>query len=322
MKEFQDIDWRLLKAFRQTIINDETGRPFQQQELAKKAGMSQPYLARIERGDMTSPGRPFVEGIASALGMKVEHMLGYLKKRDEKTSFPDAISITCTNEPRKIKLFRDFYEPRGFKYSDGVLLDNPAEVPCPPQLDKDVYAYALELPTNTMQPRYMAGDTLYVTSNPNLQPRAGDDVVLMFEHEDRQIAIVREVATVSGYGWGDYVEDGYAQEQNRQIRVMALNAKMRHMRNQKTGISRRPEGVNIPPDGKIAEYYIDDVDTENSTKLTDGPFSLDGSDGVHVHLVVGSWRGRRQHHIMQATSEAMTAEVGQATGTVTRADED
>ena len=321
MKEFQDIDWTSLKRFRQSIINEETGRPFLQKELAIKAGFSQSYLARIERGDMTSPGLKYVEGIARALGMKVEDMRGYLKKRDQETKFPEVVKVTYTNEPRKIKLFRDFYEPRGFKYSDGVLLDNPAEVPCPPQLDKDTYAYALELPTNTMQPRYMAGDTLYVSSNPNLQPRAGDDVVLMFEHEDRQIAIVREVATVSGYSWGEYVEDGYAQEQNRQIRVMALNAKMRHMRNQETGISRRPEGVNIPPDGKIAEYYIDDLDTENNTKLTDGPFTLDGSDGVHVHLVLGSWKGRR-HHYMQATSRAMRAEVGEATVTVTRANDD
>ena len=322
MKEFQDIDWTSLKRFRQSVINEETGRPFLQKELAVKAGFSQPYLARIERGDMTSPGLKYVEGIASALGMNVEQLRGYLKKRDQKTNFPGSVKIEYAHEPRKIKLFRDFYEPKGFKYSDGVLLDNPVEVPCPPQLDNDTQAYALELPANTMQPRYKAGDMLYVSGDPNLQPRAGDDVVLMFEHEDRQIAIVREVALVSGYSWGDYVEDGYAEEQNQQIRVMALNAKMRHMRSAKALTSFKSDpSAQIPPDGKLADYFIDDLATENKMELTDGPFALDGSDGVHVHLVVGSWKGRR-HQYMQATSRAIRSEVGEATVTVTRANDD
>ena len=322
MKEFQHLDWTQLKEFRESLINPETGKRYQQKDVAKAAGMTQGYLARIEKGQMTSPSRKYVEGIAAGLGITLEKLEQYIKKRDVPANFAQNTIITYTNEPRKIKLFRDLYEPKGFKYNDGVLLDNPVEVPCPPQLDRDTQAYALELPLNTMQPRYRAGDMLYVSGDPNLQPRAGDDVVLMFEHQDRQIAIVREVALISGYSWGDYVEDGYAEEQNQHIRVMALNAKMRHMRGAKTITSFRSDpNAQIPPDGKLADYFLDDLDNENKMQLTDGPFALDGSNGVQVHLVVGSWRGRRHHH-MQATSRAMRAEVGEATVTVTRANED
>lgn len=322
MKEFQDIDWTSLKRFRQSVINEETGRPFLQKELAIKAGFSQSYLARIERGDMTSPGLKYVEGIARALGMKVEDMRGYLKKRDQETKFPEVVKVTYTNEPRKIKLFRDNYVPIGFKHNDGVLLDNPVEVPCPPQLDKDIQAYAVELPLNTMQPRYGAGDMLYVSGDRNQRPRAGDDVVLIFEHEGRQIAVVREVA-FTAIDLKNYYEDGDAERVCPSVSVMQVHNKMRYMRNAERITSiRGDQNARMPADGKLADYFIDDLSDKDKKELTDGPFALDGSDGVHVHVVLGCWKGRRQHHAMEANSIEMKASVGEATINVTRANEE
>lgn len=322
MKEFQNIDWTSLKRFRQTIENKKTGQPWLQRDLAKDAGMSQSYLARIERGDMTSPNRKFVEAIATSLGMKVVHLLGYLEKRDQETNFPDKVKITYTNEPRKIYKFTQPYHPRGFKYGDGVMIDDPVEVFCPPQLAKDGQAYAIELSSNTMQPRYHAGDTLYV--NPALRPKAGDDVVLIFEHEGRRIGIVREVIYDGWYFSENYVEDGYVENDghSNEIWVMSLAQKIREMRNADSIRSHRPEGVNMPEDAKIADYYIEDNFFDNlkalSNNKVEGPFLIDGTADVETHVVVGSWKSQRrvqQAKVSMKAKSIMTAnaEVGQAT---------
>ena len=324
MKEFQNIDWTSLKRFRQTIENKKTGQPWLQRDLAKDAGMSQSYLARIERGDMTSPNRKFVEAIATSLGMKVVHLLGYLEKRDQETKFPSAVKLTYTNDPRKIYKFTQPYHPRDFKYGDGVLIDDPVEVFCPPQLAKDGEAYAIELPSNTMQPRYHAGDTLYV--NPTLRPKAGDDVVLIFEHNGRRIGIVREVIYDGRYFPESYVEDGYAEDNSHfnEIWVMSLAQKIREMRKADSIVSHRPDGVNIPENAKIADYYIEDyyfdyVEALGKNKV-EGPFLIDGTGDVETHVVVGSWKSQRRVQQAKVSIKAesiMTAnaEVGQASVT-------
>ena len=42
-----------------------------------------------------------------------------------------------------------------------------------------------------MEPRYRAGDTLFV--NPELMPFYGDDVVIHVKYKDRAICLIREV---------------------------------------------------------------------------------------------------------------------------------
>ena len=50
-------------------------RHFSQSMLAKRAGLTQPYLAQIERGVRTNPSFKAVRSIAKALGVRVNRLL-------------------------------------------------------------------------------------------------------------------------------------------------------------------------------------------------------------------------------------------------------
>lgn len=59
---------RVLLARRQVGID--------QQELARKIGVSYPYISKIERGHVSNVTVEVVEKLAVALGISVEHLLG------------------------------------------------------------------------------------------------------------------------------------------------------------------------------------------------------------------------------------------------------
>ena len=51
-------------------------RKFTQEELAKRARVSQPYLSQLEAGEKANPGVSVVRRLAKALGVPVTELLG------------------------------------------------------------------------------------------------------------------------------------------------------------------------------------------------------------------------------------------------------
>ena len=82
LKDFNNIDWVSLKSFREKTYNKKTGQYWLQKDLAEEAGISQAYMARIERGDIKSPNHKYVEAMAAAMEVNVLHLLKSLGKRD------------------------------------------------------------------------------------------------------------------------------------------------------------------------------------------------------------------------------------------------
>jgi len=82
LKDFYNIDLVSLKSFRAKTYNKKTGKSWLQKDLAEEAGISQAYMARIERGDIKSPNHKYVEAMAAAMEVNVSHLLKSLGKRD------------------------------------------------------------------------------------------------------------------------------------------------------------------------------------------------------------------------------------------------
>jgi transcriptional regulator with XRE-family HTH domain len=51
-------------------------RRLTQEELAKRARVSQPYLSQLEAGEKANPGAAIVKRLAKALGVPVTELLG------------------------------------------------------------------------------------------------------------------------------------------------------------------------------------------------------------------------------------------------------
>ncbi len=78
-------------------------------------------------------------------------------------------------------------ENDAFSFTDGPA----AEIACPPFLERVVGAYAVGVSGESMEPRYRAGEVLYV--NPARPPRRGDDVVMQVQTADQQLAYIKNL---------------------------------------------------------------------------------------------------------------------------------
>lgn len=219
MKSYQNIDWMLLKKFRLSQTNPDTGRPYNQQDIAKAIGKKQSYVSRLEKGDYRYPDNSVVEALATFFGLKPKHFVGYLEKRDTETNYIKDAKITYSSEPLPIPKYTQPYNARGMAYKDAILFENGDLVDRHPVLKNVTDAYAVVMPSHDMEPRYRQGDTLYV--NPEISPEDGDDVVIHLKFNHHDVCIIREVISTK-------VDCPDGLNENTQYGVLSLASKQAH----------------------------------------------------------------------------------------------
>ena len=187
VKQYEHIDFRGLREKRIVLRNPVNGKPFNQTEMAEAAGISQQAYSKIEKGLVVSPSEKVVENIAAAFNTTVSDLLDALPLRAENK----AQSKSKIDAKQVIPKYHQPYQPKGFRYYDSLLLENADSTETLPSLRHVLGAYAVVMPSDTMEPRYRQGDVLFV--NPELQPYYGDDVVLRVQFKNRTIGVIREL---------------------------------------------------------------------------------------------------------------------------------
>lgn len=184
--DFREVDFRGLKQLRQVSKNPDTGKAYTQIEMAAKVGIKQQSYSQIESGLTKNPKPEVVKNIALALGSVVSDLIDALPKTKK-----EQLPKRKVREQVVIPKYHHAYQPKGFPYNDSLLLENPDSTEAIPSLRHVLGAYAVVMPSDTMEPRYRRGDVLYV--NPELQPYYGDDVVLLVRYKNRTVGVVREL---------------------------------------------------------------------------------------------------------------------------------
>ena len=128
MLNFANIDWLLLKPFRMSLKIPDTGEPFTQVHLAKFAGCTQSYIARIEKGEMRKSNEQIVEGIANAFQMQQESLLQQLERGIEEkplAELPNIVQVTYDTSPKLIPIYDQpcVETDANFRLLDGILFE-------------------------------------------------------------------------------------------------------------------------------------------------------------------------------------------------------
>ena len=187
-KSYDHIDWTGIRRLRQTTRNEDTGKPFTQIEIAKRANITQAYYSKIELGLSRSPDQEKIKGLAAAFSTTASDLLAALPNKE-----PDkpAGSKPPAPEQRVIPKYTKSGKPKGFDFDDGVLMDSNDLTTAPPIIQNVPDAYAVVMPTDDMEPRFRQGDTLFV--DPELSPYYGDDVVVKLQYQERTILLIRQL---------------------------------------------------------------------------------------------------------------------------------
>ena len=312
-KKYDHIDWTRLKQLRDVTNSADTGEPLQQKDIAVKTGMTQAYYSRIERGEIRSPDEKFVRELAATFGMKVSDFLQGLAKLTDDAG-PEAkqpkINIGWLDSPKLIKKYSDTYNARGFPYDDGVMMANEEYVSAPPFLNDVPDAYAIVMPADTMEPRYRAGDTLYV--NPEILPYYGDDVVIHIQFKNRACAIIREVIKLEGVFTGEHDEPIPA------FAVLSLSEKEELRRKYIKKEGRDP--IDDPlVFAEVAEWFVINAEEGLHEFIEGEGIEVEPKKAIiDAHVVVGSQRKRfmeeRRHvHMEIKDSISVTANIDAVT---------
>jgi len=164
-----------------------------QQEAAEAADISQSQYSKIERGEVTRPSYKRLIRIAEALECSLEDIADEVEPK-VKTAFQTFVN---PNAAVFIPLYSE-KQPmnKEFKFGDGFIIRPNGvaqqQIRKPSFLEHSETAYAIITHSETMSPRYKPGDVLFV--DPNLTPQLDDDVVLLFQLENRLVGMVRECA--------------------------------------------------------------------------------------------------------------------------------
>lgn len=149
-----------------------------QTELSARLGVRQQTISEIVAGNVAAP-RKWKE-IARELRIPEEEMRTLMieagRVRGKNTRMPrglNRVAIDAWSERRLPVYGQAVGGDLGEYIFNGDVIDY---VPCPPMLDGVSAAYGLYVDGESMAPRYMPGELVYV--HPSLPPRTGNDVVV------------------------------------------------------------------------------------------------------------------------------------------------
>ena len=188
---YDHIDWTGLHRLRTTLINDETGKPYTQTQIAKRANITQAYYSKIELGGVRSPDKKVIQSLAAAFSTTASDFMAALPNKEP--SKPSG-ATQVASEKRFIPKYKFAGKPKGFDFDDGIVMDSNDLTETIPAIQNVPDAYAVVMPTSDMEPRYREGDTLFV--DPELAPYYGDDVVIKLQYAERTILLVRELVNM------------------------------------------------------------------------------------------------------------------------------
>lgn len=134
--------------------------------LAMAVGTSAPTINKLEKGRMRLSDR-WIGPIAEALGVSPAELLS-------------APSIAEDTARRDLPVYG--LAAGAFNGAAQISSDPVEWVPAPPALARVREAYALIVSGSSMEPRYAAGDVIFI--NPNRPPRPGDHVVIQVQAHD------------------------------------------------------------------------------------------------------------------------------------------
>lgn len=173
------------------ILSAREGADLTQQELADATGKTRGAVAQWEAGT-TRPRHNTLVAIAEATGKDIAWLESGVSSED----LSPATSKTKPNAsfPPRYQAFSQEHSipllgqsaggPNGRFVLNGTEI---GRVFCPPMLEGVDGAYAVMVFGTSMEPRYFAGETVWV--NPHLPVRAGDDVIaqLIEDGEDNPV---------------------------------------------------------------------------------------------------------------------------------------
>jgi transcriptional regulator with XRE-family HTH domain len=271
VKQYDHIDWTGLRQLRSVSKLPRTGRPYTQTEMAAQIGIKQQAYSKIEKGQVRSPSEQVVNEIAAALGTTASDLLDALPKKIAEK----AATASKGEAQQVIPKYHQPYQPKGFPYYDSILLENADSTDVLPSLRHVIGAYALVMPSDTMEPRYRAGDVLFV--NPELQPYYGDDVVLRVRYKNRTVGVVREVLNQEPV----YSDKG-GSDPMQSVGLMSLKHK------QKLSLKTANPGVDYHDDylhlSEKADWFTLDEDESKLKETEDEDEIL----AITAHVIIGS----------------------------------
>jgi phage repressor protein C with HTH and peptisase S24 domain len=193
---------------------------------SKDAGLSVDAIRNIRRaveaGKKPNVTSRTIESLALALDTSTAWLLGdhdtppplppVTRTARPNASFPPRYQRFNTN--RRIPMMgQSEAGPNGRFIMNGAIV---ADVFCPPGLENVPDAYAVRVYGTSMEPRYKAGETVWL--NPQLPVRAGDDVVVQLKPEvdgDEMASYIKEFRSRSSKTlklWQHNPEDGESKE--------------------------------------------------------------------------------------------------------------
>lgn len=167
-----------------------------QEQLAELSKVSQANISKIEKGIIKAPAADKIMRIAEALNVNVAELM------DEATEVQPA--FRSFTQAQGTAVFIPLYNEKQpmsqtFDKGDGFVLraGNAAQTQIrkPSFLDYSGEAYAAVNFGSVMEPRYFSGDTLFVDPTLDAQPK--DDIVLMFQQQDKIVGIFRELVELT-----------------------------------------------------------------------------------------------------------------------------
>ena len=167
-----------------------------QQELANLSNVSQSQISKMEKGTIVNPAYDKLMRIAEALGRSIDELVDRPDLSDVTTSF------RAYNQPSSAAVFIPLHSERqpiehSQPYTGGILLrgEPQMQIRKPSFLEYTADAYAVKVPGDNMQPRYFAGDTLFV--DPTAELHVGDDVVVIISFGSDLVGIFWECEEIT-----------------------------------------------------------------------------------------------------------------------------
>ena len=243
--------------------------------MAAQIGIKQQAYSKIEKGQVRSPSEDVVNEIAATLGTTASDLLDALPQKIAEK----AATASKGEVQQVIPKYHQPYQPKGFPYYDSILLENADSTDVLPSLRHVIGAYALVMPSDTMEPRYRDGDVLFV--NPELQPYHGDDVVLRVRYKNRTVGVVREVLNQEPVYTGSAGSDPM-----QSVGLMSLKDKERlSLKTANPGVDYLDDYFHL---SDKADWFTLDEDESELKETEDEDEIL----AITAHVIVGSEKRR------------------------------
>lgn len=187
----------VMEAWARRMEDMRKARGWTRQELADRAGLNLGQLNVAARGSVANPRHPFMPKVAKALETTEEFLRFGIEKPNAELAPGVQLPPPRSEMPQDVPVMG-----QATGGPDGAInMDGASEfIRRPGSLASVREVYAVLVVGDSMEPRYVAGDPVFVS--PTRPVRVGDDVVVQCRTKDGDLlAYVKVVAGRRGAGW-------------------------------------------------------------------------------------------------------------------------